>query len=254
MSYVGIVFRGCQAYLIWMISPLVELKRSQTRTGPHGFAQRGKRRIKTSFSKRVNPKLTSTIALAYFGCRSIASTSPQQIDLVQQTPGSQCCAQCEKYGSSLSYCNVCTVSFCFGCWESQITHKSNRLAPGAVPHERTDHNIAKTIQTVLEVKKTDEEQAVLHQNDQDTTWFGIIREDSELPIFRDYGRYASLMTNTSRSERSRDFTGAVHGRDTRYPSLVSFVGQTGNYPFAYAIKIIDMLCRRRKEHNHKISN
>lgn len=136
---------------------------------------------------------------------------------------------CQKDGFSVSYCNVCNESFCGGCWNSQITHQKNRLAPGAVPHEKTDHNIAKTIQTVLEVKTTDEEQAVLHQNDQDTTWFGITRHDGELPIFQDYGRYATLMTNTSRSERSRDFMGVMDGRDTRYPSLVSFVGQTGKY-------------------------
>lgn len=139
--------------------------------------------------------------------------------------------QCGKYFFSVFYCNVCNISFCGGCWNSQVTHKSNILAPGAVPHEKTDHKIAKTIQKVLEVKTTDEEQAVLHENDQNTTWFGIIREDGELPTFVDHGRYATLMTNTSRSERSR---GIVDGRDTRYPSLVSFVGQTGECPFVNA--------------------
>lgn len=177
-----------------------------------------------------------------------------QNDLGQPTPGSQCCEVCKKHVSSISYCNVCESSFCRTCWDSQFKHKINRSAQRAVPHERTDHKIAKIIETVLGVNKTDEEQAVLHQNDQDTTWFGIIREDSELPIFRDYGRFASLMTNTSTSKGSRDFTGIVDGRDTRYPCLVSFVGQTGKYPFAYASEDIDVLCRRREEHSHKTSD
>ncbi|MCJ1422264.1 hypothetical protein MMC29_000144 [Sticta canariensis] len=124
-----------------------------------------------------------------------------------------------------------------------LTHKSNRLAPGAVPHEKTDHNIAKTIQKVLGVKTTDEEQAILHENDQDTTWFGIVREDGELPTFVDYGRYATLMTNTSRSERSR---GIVVGRDTRYPSLVSFVGQTGAGKSTIIKLVIDLGARKEE--------
>lgn len=175
-----------------------------------------------------------------------------QNDLGQPTPASQCCVVCKKHVSDISYCNACFYSFCRTCWDLQVSH--NRPAQGAVPHERTDHKIAKTIETVLDVKKTDEEQAVLHHNDQDTTWFGIIREDNELPIFRDYGRFASLMTNTSTSKGSRDVTGIVDGRDTRYPCLVSFVGQTGKYPSAYASENIDALCRRREEHSDKTSD
>ena len=82
---------------------------------------------------------------------------------------------------------------------------------------------------MLELKITDEEQEILHRNDLDTAWFGIVREQGELPLFQDYGRYSTLMTNTSRRERVLNYANIVGGRDTRYPSLVSFVGQTGNY-------------------------
>lgn len=84
------------------------------------------------------------------------------------------------------------------------------------------------IHKVLELKITDEQQDALHRNDRDTTWFGIIREQGELPLFQDYGRYSTLMTNTSQRERVLNSANLVDGRDTRYPSLVSFVGQTGN--------------------------
>lgn len=116
----------------------------------------------------------------------------------------------------------------------QITHRKGLLAPGAVPHERTDHDVAKKVQAVLQLKASDKQQADSHRDDRDTTWFGIIREDTELPLFRDYGRYAAIMADTSRLGRSVDFTGIASGRDTRYPSLVSFVGQTGKYLFSNA--------------------
>ncbi|MCJ1264961.1 hypothetical protein MMC22_004836 [Lobaria immixta] len=103
-------------------------------------------------------------------------------------------------------------------------------------------------ETLLEVKTTDEEQAVLYQNDQDTTWFGIIKHDGGLPIFQDYGRYATLMTNTSRSERSRDFMGVVDGGDTQYPNLVSFVGQTGTGKSTIIKLVIDLSARKDENH------
>ena len=83
------------------------------------------------------------------------------------------------------------------------------------------------IKGVLQAKTTSAEQDILHKNDEDTTWFGIIREDSELPLFRDYGRYADIMTDSSTksSLSGSELNPGVH--DHRFPSLVSFIGQTG---------------------------
>ena len=107
-----------------------------------------------------------------------------------------------------------------------------RQAPASIPHEKTDYRTAEKIKGILEVKKTPAEQEILHKNDEDTTWFGVIREDAELPTFRDYGRYAAIMAETldpsSRHSSDRTF-GA---RDHRFPSLVSFVGQTGLHAIA----------------------
>ena len=168
---------------------------------------------------------------AHFDCRS---NPTQRQDFVLPGPKLRRCEQCEEYGPNHAYCNVCDVVLCRRCWNLQITHKKSLLAPGAIPHEKTDHDLAKKIQAVLVLRASDEQQADLHRNDRNTTWFGIVREDSELPIFRDYGRYAAIMADTSRLDRSTDFTENASGPDTRYPSLVSFVGQTGKYFFVNA--------------------
>ncbi len=83
------------------------------------------------------------------------------------------------------------------------------------------------IKAILEAKKTPAEQDVLHKDDEDTTWFGIIREDPELPLFQDYGRFASIMTDTLKIISNTSSEVAPGGHDHRFPSLVSFVGQTG---------------------------
>lgn len=130
-------------------------------------------------------------------------------------------------GPERSYCNVCGNVFCDRCWPSQLPHKKNKFALGAVPHEKTDYKVAKKIQNIFTPNITDAEQNILHQNDENTTWFGIIREDGELPLFRDYGRYGDLMTNPLRSGKTSNSSTAIMGHDSRYPSIVSFVGQTG---------------------------
>jgi hypothetical protein len=76
------------------------------------------------------------------------------------------------------------------------------------------------IKQVLESDTTETEQEQMHSKDENTTWFGIIRERGEMPLFQDYGRYAQIMSDIT----SRDAHGA---QETRYPGMVSFVGQTG---------------------------
>ena len=108
---------------------------------------------------------------------------------------------------------------------TQITHNKGRLAPGSIPHERTSFDTARKIRKVLEPQASHEQKDKLHQEDEDTTWFGIVREDAELPLFQDYGRYARIMADTQTSSLGQ----GVGTHDHRFPSLVSFVGQTGLY-------------------------
>ena len=62
-----------------------------------------------------------------------------------------------------------------------------------------------------------QEQDALHKDDEDTTWFGIGRNGADEPVFEDYGRFATLMAQSLSNTPM-----------TRYPQLVSFIGQTGN--------------------------
>ena len=146
--------------------------------------------------------------------------------------GDQLCDNCGKHGENREYCNVCDRTFCTRCWALQITHKGQRKAPGSIPHEKTDYRIAKKIKAILEAKTTSAEQDELHKNDEDTIWFGVIREDAELPTFRDYGKFAGIMTDTLNPSLCHDSDRTVGMRDHRVPSLVSFVGQTGKYAIA----------------------
>lgn len=104
-----------------------------------------------------------------------------------------------------------------------------RKAPGSIPHEKTDCRTAEKILSILEVKTTSAEQDILHKNDEETTWFGVIREDTELPTFRDYGRYAAIMSGTLNASSRHGSDGTFGARDHRFPSLVSFVGETGSH-------------------------
>lgn len=103
----------------------------------------------------------------------------------------------------------------------QITHRSNKLAQGNVPHEKTLRELAFKIKRILEPDFSGVQEEQLHTEDATTTWFGIYRgEPGELPIFQDYGRYAALMSDTGPQGNSE-----MH--NIRFPGLVSFVGQTG---------------------------
>ncbi|KAK4629215.1 Calcium-independent phospholipase A2-gamma [Fulvia fulva] len=95
-------------------------------------------------------------------------------------------------------------------------------------HEKTEHSVAKKVQDVLTPELSHDARGKLHEKDIDTTWFGVAREESELPLFRDYGRYANLITvaKEMRLDLPPSSTTSIDGTDTLYPSLVSFVGQT----------------------------
>lgn len=104
----------------------------------------------------------------------------------------------------------------------QITHRNNHLAPGNVPHEKTSRELAIKIKEILEPDMSASKEEELHTEDEGTTWFGIIREQGEQPVFQDHGRYANLMSDTGPQ-------GNFDLHSTRYPGLVSFVGQTGRF-------------------------
>ena len=159
--------------------------------------------------------------------RDTQTNSVQSRSTSRQNSGHQLCDYCGRCGTSRGYCNVCDATFCTPCWDTQLPHRMNRLAPGSIPHEKTDYRTAEKIKAILEVKTTSTEQDILHRKDEDTTWFGVIREDAELPTFRDYGRLAAIMAETLHPSFRHSSDETFGARDHRFPSLVSFVGETG---------------------------
>ena len=115
------------------------------------------------------------------------------------------------------YCAQCDCSFCDTCWDKQPAHKPKKRATDGHAHEKIDRLVVERYRNILEPSSNTQGQESLHKDDEDTTWFGIGRDQADDPVFADYGRYATLMAE-SLSEAHK----------LRYPQLVSFVGQTGN--------------------------
>ncbi|KAE9377253.1 hypothetical protein N431DRAFT_542623 [Stipitochalara longipes BDJ] len=92
------------------------------------------------------------------------------------------------------------------------------------PHEKTDVNVVNSLKGILDPPSSLDTLKKLHEDDAGSKWFGVERSDHphpvtglHQPVFRNYGRYATLMAE------SRPSNGC-----TRYPQLVSFIGQTSN--------------------------
>jgi hypothetical protein len=107
-------------------------------------------------------------------------------------------------------------AFCDDCWGKERPHRPGAVGIDGLPHERTNRQVVERLRQILDPHRSTEEQQILHRSDEDTTWFGIARDSANLPIFQDYGRYATIMTESQTPEVN-----------VRYPQLVSFIGQTG---------------------------
>ncbi|KAM7212335.1 hypothetical protein V8F06_012271 [Rhypophila decipiens] len=126
------------------------------------------------------------------------------------------CLFCQGHGSSsrVTFCSTCKDYYCDDCWLKQPLHRPGRANAGA-SHEKVElelyWRLFKTFNP--DPRKQDE----LHREDVETTWFGVKRDaDNQQKILLDSGRYASLVANGSEGRHL-----------VRFPSIVSFVGQTG---------------------------
>ncbi|KAL4986567.1 hypothetical protein BDW68DRAFT_197978 [Aspergillus falconensis] len=113
------------------------------------------------------------------------------------------------------FCYPCGHVFCDKCWGKSPPHVRQRVQ-GGIPHEKTDPRLAKIIEQTLEVELDEKQQSWMHLNDENSSWFGTLRDDDDDMVFHDHGRFADLMAEMS-----------ARKRQLRYPGLVSFVGQTG---------------------------
>jgi ABC-type glutathione transport system ATPase component len=135
----------------------------------------------------------------------------------QEAP-SRICDDCERYGKNLASCNVCQQTYCETCWDRQATHKRRARGAGKVPHEKTDPDIAHKINQILDPEPLErKEQELQHVEDYYTKWFGVVRDENGQVMFQNSARFESIM---AAADETNEF-------DLKYPSLVSFVGQTG---------------------------
>ncbi|KAK3934638.1 hypothetical protein QBC46DRAFT_347432 [Diplogelasinospora grovesii] len=126
------------------------------------------------------------------------------------------CVDCEQSERRLALCSTCRAYYCDGCWLRQPVHRPGRAAPNT--HEKVDLGLYLRLWSTFnpDPRRQDE----LHREDEETTWFAVRRGDStgtnQQKILHDSGRYASLVANGSEGKHL-----------LRFPSIVSFVGQTG---------------------------
>ncbi|TVY16534.1 Phospholipase A I [Lachnellula arida] len=133
--------------------------------------------------------------------------------------GSNYCIQCEDHNLTLYYCNLCDVTYCGKCWDKIGPHRKGKRGPGGIPHEKTDQTVADKLRAAFEASPDDQEQEAMFQADENTAWFGVVKDESSDLIFHDYGRYADIIAEISKTRGLR--------HNNRFPGLVCFVGETG---------------------------
>ena len=138
-------------------------------------------------------------------------------------PSTPSSARCEGFGcinnfdAPSSLCLSCGSVYCELCWEKQGPHRPGKVGLDGLPHEKTDKSIYERLKVILEPPEDVSELSRLHLEDESATWFGIEKESKTgQPIFQDYGRFSALMADSKQPSVG-----------SRYPQLVSFVGQTG---------------------------
>jgi energy-coupling factor transporter ATP-binding protein EcfA2 len=170
--------------------------------------------------------------------RQESNLGQNPVSLFPQSPTedhNQRCGDCEIQESNISYCNACSLSFCEPCWNRNPCH---RMTHRGIPHEKTPKLLAQKTDAVFDPDIRDgPEREELHCKDVFTSWFGIHREDTARPLLQDYGRFESLMA-TMRQSSDNGFPRS--DASARYPSFVSFVGQTGAGKSSLIKLIIDL--------------
>lgn len=115
-------------------------------------------------------------------------------------------------------CTTCDCTFCDICWDRQAAHKRGKRGQQGRPHEKTDKRVFDRLISIFDPPEDPQELTLLHSEDEETLWFGVEHTEGEKCTFRNTGRSAALMAATKK-----------FGSSDRYPQLVSFVGQTGEY-------------------------
>lgn len=106
-------------------------------------------------------------------------TAPDAVDTgaLDELRDTDLCEDCEEVLSDF-FCNVCQCSLCADCWDSQPAHRRKRLAPGQIPHEKTELLLANRVQNVFSYSGDERAFERLHKDDEITAWFGMFTRDN----------------------------------------------------------------------------
>lgn len=138
------------------------------------------------------------------------------------------CIDCETVEQPRHWCTSCELLYCDTCWDKLLPHRRDVASKSSALHEKTDPDVANMIKNILRPELTKEDRATLHTNDISTTWFGIVRDERESPLFRDYGQYSRIIAEMKEARlQSGPFGVVAHPDEPLFPSLVSFVGEVG---------------------------
>lgn len=150
--------------------------------------------------------------------QSSETPSPNLSELV----ASGTCEVCDKQVETWT-CPQCNgAAFCDGCWGTQLAHKPRRVpVVDGLPHEKISSEVYQRLQSVFRQDRTSDEQHKLHVSDIDTTWFGVVKDESEGPGSRPGLRHENRFIEIMRESQTGKYT-------ERFPHLVSFVGHTGS--------------------------
>ena len=129
------------------------------------------------------------------------------------------CETCNAKDLPNYFCIDCGLTYCERCWPGAAAHAPGRVNRDGIPHEMLFNKEAvDRLRVIFSPPSDPEEQRKLHETDAEAKWFGVTRNTTGPPVLHDYGRYSTIMRESSTGEYSE-----------RWPQLVSFVGQTGKY-------------------------
>lgn len=151
---------------------------------------------------------------------SIIKDPENLANLKMSVPSCEICDQ----KHDLKFCEGCGSYWCGSdtCWRTVKKHRESQQGVGVRIHEKSDPGIVRRVMESMAAPKSEEEERQQHENDEDTLWLGWDKDENGDPLLAEYSRYASMMMETSQGRA-----------ETRYPALVSFVGQTGKTMMVY---------------------
>lgn len=127
------------------------------------------------------------------------------------------CFTCKNSTKQLFICIQCDdFAFCNDCWSQWPLHVAGAIGWDGWSHEKSNPQVVQTLREILEPTRTSSKHDSEFRTDHDTTWFSVGRDNANQLVPQDHGRFATLVGK-----------GPTYELSSRYPQLVTFIGETG---------------------------